>query len=134
VWSMNASLRLSRVQRSPKGIESGPTISDPKRPVTNGSVTKAPFKSAKAPTVLEARIGSLKILALTLLHAIEALEDADGDGTAVLDLRLEVHRFEAELIRSALIRTGGRQRLAARLLGMKVTTLNTKIRRYGIEP
>jgi len=50
----------------------------------------------------------------------------------VLDLQAEVHRFEAELIRSALARTQGRQRRAARLLGMKVTTLNAKIRRYKI--
>lgn len=87
---------------------------------------------AKAPTVLEARIGSIKILTLSLLRAIESLEESAADGTAALDLQHEVHRFEAELIRSALIRTGGRQRLAARLMGMKVTTLNTKIRRYGI--
>jgi DNA-binding NtrC family response regulator len=49
-----------------------------------------------------------------------------------LDLQAEVHRFEAELIRSALVSTQGRQRRAARLLGMKVTTLNTKIKRYKI--
>jgi transcriptional regulator with GAF, ATPase, and Fis domain len=48
-------------------------------------------------------------------------------------LQAEVRRFEAELIRSALIETGGRQRQAARLLGTKVTTLNTKIKRYKIE-
>jgi hypothetical protein len=28
--------------------------------------------------------------------------------------------------------TGGRQRRAAKLLGMKVTTLHSKIRRYGL--
>ena len=38
-----------------------------------------------------------------------------------------------ELIRSALIHTGGRQRPAARLLRTKVTTLNTKIKRYKID-
>ncbi len=80
---------------------------------------------------LEARINSLKVLALTLLREVESLEEQGASGP--LNLQTEVHRFEAEMIRSALIRTGGRQRRAARLLGMKTTTLNSKIRRYHIE-
>lgn len=78
---------------------------------------------------MDARVGSLKILAQSLLRQIELLEH---DTAVKFDVQVEVRRFEAELIRSALIRTGGRQRRAARLLGMKVTTLNTKIRRYKI--
>jgi transcriptional regulator with GAF, ATPase, and Fis domain len=82
--------------------------------------------------VRQERITSLKVLVLTLLTELESLEDQiDGDGT--LNLQEEVHRFEAALIRVALIKTSGRQRPAARLLGSKVTTLNTKIRRYGID-
>jgi DNA-binding NtrC family response regulator len=82
---------------------------------------------------IDARIGSLKILAQSLLRQIEFLEEeAASAPTSDLDAQSEVRRFEAELIRSALIKTGGRQRRAARLLGMKVTTLNTKIRRYRI--
>ena len=88
---------------------------------------------SRRPTTTDARIGALKILAGSLLNRIEALEKEIAEGrTSPLDLKEEVQRFEAELIRNALIRTGGRQRRAARLLGMKVTTLNTKIRRYGI--
>ena len=83
---------------------------------------------------LEARIHSLKVLALTLLREVEYLEEQGvNNSSCALDLQSEVHRFEAEMIRSALIRTGGRQRRAARLLGMKTTTLNSKIRRYQIE-
>ena len=83
---------------------------------------------------MEARIDALKVLALTLLREVEYLEEQDPTSTPVaLNLQTEVHRFEAEIIRSALIRTGGRQRRAARLLGMKTTTLNSKIRRYQIE-
>jgi DNA-binding NtrC family response regulator len=82
---------------------------------------------------LEGRINSLKVLALTLLREVEYLEEHDAnDPSGVLNLQDEVHRFEAEMIRSALIRTGGRQRRAARLLGMKTTTLNSKIKRYQI--
>lgn len=85
------------------------------------------------PTIADARIASLKVLVFTLLTEIESLENRleDSDTTA-LNLAEEVHRFEAALIRVALSKTGGRQRRAARLLGTKVTTLNTKIKRYGI--
>jgi DNA-binding NtrC family response regulator len=43
-----------------------------------------------------------------------------------------VQRYESELIREALQRTRGNQRRAAKLLGVKVTTLNCKIKRLGI--
>ena len=80
------------------------------------------------------RISYLKILALSLLREIASAEDmGKGRHNDTLDLQAEVRRFETELIRSALIQTGGRQRQAARLLGTKVTTLNTKIKRYKIE-
>jgi DNA-binding NtrC family response regulator len=45
-----------------------------------------------------------------------------------------VRRFETDLIRWALMRTGGHQRRAARILNLKVTTLNAKIKRYRIQP
>jgi DNA-binding NtrC family response regulator len=54
------------------------------------------------------------------------------DNVTELNLQKEVHGFEAAIIRSALAKTGGRQRRAARLLGVKVTTLNTKIKRHKI--
>lgn len=80
------------------------------------------------------RISYLKILALSLLREIASAENTEAEqGNDTIDLQAEVRRFEAELIRSALIETGGRQRQAARLLGTKVTTLNTKIKRYKIE-
>jgi DNA-binding protein Fis len=78
------------------------------------------------------RLKLLKVLTLTLLRELEGV---GIDPTRVNDefnLQTEVEHFEAELIRSALIMTGGRQRRAARLLGMKVTTLHSKIRRYGL--
>jgi DNA-binding NtrC family response regulator len=81
----------------------------------------------------EAHLASLKILALTLLNQVESLEAQIGaDDVPELNLQREVHRFEAAIIRSALAKTGGRQRRAARLLGVKVTTLNTKIKRLKI--
>jgi len=43
-----------------------------------------------------------------------------------------MQRYESELIRDALQRTRGNQRRAAKLLGVKVTTLNCKIKRLGL--
>ena len=81
----------------------------------------------------DVRVATLKVLALTLLNQIESLEEQVASGsTPELNLHREVHHFEAELIRNALVKTGGRQRRAARLLGVKVTTLNTKIKRHKI--
>lgn len=79
------------------------------------------------------RLEALKVLTLALLREVEALgETPAADSERDVDLDEEVRRFESNLIRSALIRTGGRQRRAAHLLGMKVTTLNSKIKRYNI--
>lgn len=89
-------------------------------------------KFLNGPTVADARIAALKVLVLTLLTEIESLENRINTSDSPLNLQEEVHRFEAALIRVALTKTGGRQRRAARLLGTKVTTLNTKIKRYGI--
>jgi len=102
---------------------------------SNRKQTRVPFPDTESisPTITQSGLSALKILALTFLKQIELLEaqltNNEGSG---LDLQEEVRRFEVELIRSALMKTGGRQRRAASLLGMKVTTLNTKIKRYKI--
>jgi transcriptional regulator with GAF, ATPase, and Fis domain len=83
---------------------------------------------------LDSRINCLKILALSLLREIASVEKTgERESNDSIDLYAEVRRFEEELIRSALIQTGGRQRPAARLLSTKLTTLNTKIKRYKIK-
>jgi len=53
-----------------------------------------------------------------------------GEG---IDFYNEVERFETGLIRLALDHTGGHQARAAKLLRIKPTTLNSKIKLYGIE-
>ncbi len=84
--------------------------------------------------LFDSRICYLKTLAMSLLREIAAAENvAEAQRSNTIDLQAEVRRFETELIRSALIQTGGCQRQAARLLGTKVSTLNTKIKRYQIE-
>jgi transcriptional regulator with GAF, ATPase, and Fis domain len=83
--------------------------------------------------VLDNRLTTLRDVALTLLREVESLR-VSGPDDLVGRVRLcdEVQRFEIELIRSALSRTMGNQTRAARLLGIKLTTLNSKIKRYGI--
>lgn len=125
---MNASARLNRPASDPEA--------EHVRATSRRIALAQPLrKGGKESKTLEARIKSLKILALTLLREIEYLEgqDATAAGPRTLDLRAEIQRFEEEMIRSALMKTGGRQRPAARLLGMKATTLNSKVRRYQIE-
>ncbi len=91
--------------------------------------TKVGVKSSN----LDGHIDSLKVLARALLAEIDSLAERAATNEAPdLNLQTEVRRFEAQLIRSALIRTGGKQRRAARLLGMKVTTLNRKVKQYKI--
>ena len=80
------------------------------------------------------RIEALKVLMRVLLSEVDALGGpAAFDSAGSIDLSEEVRRYEAELIRSALIRTGGRQRRAARLLNVKIATLNAKIKRYHLD-
>lgn len=77
---------------------------------------------------------SLREAATLLLREVESLakqqEPQNGDR---LGLQEEVQRYESQLIRHALLRTRGNQRRAAQLLGVKVTTLNCKIKRLGIQ-
>ena len=78
-------------------------------------------------------IAALRVLARTLSDEIDDLAERTAlNEPTRLNLQTEVSRFEAQLIRSALITTGGSQRRAARLLGMKATSLNRRIKRYGI--
>ncbi len=90
-------------------------------------------------TVSVNRMKALKSLAELLLHELEYLEnlgdrdDAEKAQIGNLSLSSEVEHFEIELIRNALIQTGGHQRKAAELLNTKMTTLNAKMKRYGID-
>jgi len=83
--------------------------------------------------VVDNRLTTLRDVALTLLREVESLRvNEPYDVAGRVRLYDEVQRFEIELIRSALSRTMGNQTRAAQLLGVKLTTLNSKIKRYGI--
>lgn len=89
----------------------------------------------KSSAVFENRLEALRVLSNSIQQEVEALRKAKNAMVPEkIDLAREVARFEKDLIRTALLRTGGKQRQAARLLNVKVTTLNAKIKRYGITP
>ena len=85
--------------------------------------------------VLDNRLGALRDVALMLLREVESLRLTEPVNlNRKVRLYDEVQRFETDLICSALSRTAGNQTRAARLLGIKLTTLNSKIKRYKIPP
>jgi DNA-binding NtrC family response regulator len=96
---------------------------DDSQPLTHGDAS------------LRAGLGLVKELTAALLNELQALEPSDpkmiADG---IDFNEEVRRFEIDLIKRALARTAGHQTRAARLLGIKLTTLHDKIKRYDIDP
>jgi transcriptional regulator with GAF, ATPase, and Fis domain len=78
-------------------------------------------------------IAALKELTLRLLREVQAITEVrtlslEGG----IDFYSEVSRFEIDLIKRALLQTAGHQGRAARLLNLKVTTLNSKIKHYNI--
>jgi len=82
---------------------------------------------------VDVRLNTLRETVLQLLDEVECLAISRPidikRGTVFSD---EVKQFEVSLIRTALGRTSGSQTRAAKLLGLKPTTLNAKIKRYGI--
>jgi len=89
------------------------------------------------------RVEQLVTLAKTLVDEIEALQSGlaiqptipdtpfDSD-KETFDFYKEIEQYEIELIRSALQHCSGNQTHAAKLLGMKSTTLNAKMKHYGL--
>jgi DNA-binding NtrC family response regulator len=79
------------------------------------------------------KLEGLTSLASALLDEVKAMiPPAEIDVKEGIDFYVEVRRFEIDLIQRALDQTGGHQSRAASLLGIKITTLNSKIKRYHI--
>jgi transcriptional regulator with GAF, ATPase, and Fis domain len=90
-------------------------------------------RESEEPTVAEGNITSLRELTFKLLRKVESIGEPQAlDVEKGVDFYDEVSRFEIDLIKRALIQTGGHQRRAAKLLNLKITTLNSKIKHYNI--
>jgi DNA-binding protein Fis len=99
-------------------------------------LTPVEGQAGESPT----RTSTLIKAALSLSQAIEALSRLNFvDELSLPDVENgisfyeQVSRFERALILEALRITRGRQREASALLGLKPTTLNSMLRRYGID-
>ncbi len=84
------------------------------------------------------QIEALRSLAALLLREVDSLKAGFAVDTPIVskagvNLSEEIERIEINMIRQALIVARGHQRDAATILGTKATTLNAKIKRYGIE-
>ena len=118
-------LNSAAPDRTPSGANMQPSLRLADRPVRN-------------------RVQRLAELAHTLLREAETLASDKAFTEESNKLRTlnvaeginfydEVVQFEINLIKLALDRTGRNQAAAARLLHIKPTTLNFKIKLYGIE-
>lgn len=83
---------------------------------------------------------SLRTLAIELLAEIDGLGKEQAE-TFLEDVSLEkplqfyetMRNLEIKIIKEALLKTNGNQTRASRLLGLRLTTLNSKIKTYGIK-
>ena len=85
-------------------------------------------------TARTSTVTALKAIASRLMREVESLNEVQTvDIHQGIDFYDQVTEFEIGLIRRALTYTHGHQGRAARLLNLKVTTLNSKIKQYKIK-
>lgn len=90
-------------------------------------------------TLKRNQLEALKSLSLLLLREINSLGEMQSnlekeiESKQPISLLDEVQHFEVRMIRCALIRSMGSQTKAAKLLGLKLTTFHTKLKRYKID-
>ncbi len=107
-------------------------MNDVKSLVTNETLPIGSLEARRVASLMQ--VAALKQVTLSLLREVEAMENLRSPDCEQEKIRLpdEVRQFEIELIRLALARTRGHQTRAAQLLGINLTTLNSKIKRYRI--
>ena len=79
----------------------------------------------------------LVVLTKALASEVETLKSelaTDKSHNNPINFYDEVERYEIELIKLALNQCGGNQSKAAKLLHLKSTTLNAKLKHYGLNP
>ena len=84
---------------------------------------------------MDSNLNLIKTLAKSLILEIDSLKDNNEIQIEEKNFNLgeRVREFEIKMIKAALIKTAGNQRRAARLLGVKGTTLHYKIKHYDIK-
>jgi DNA-binding NtrC family response regulator len=104
---------------------------------TENEISAGDRQDVNLPALVEAVTHQvLKSVALALISegVAQARELASGaeppDAPEEMSFYEEVRRFEIGLITRALRRAQGKQKAAARLLGLNATTLNAKMKQY----
>ena len=104
---------------------------------TENEISAGDRQDVNLPALVEAVTHQvLRSVALALISegVAQAREPASGaeprDAPAEMSFYEEVRRFEIGLITRALRRARGEQKVAARRLGLKATTLNAKMKQY----
>lgn len=82
------------------------------------------------------KLEALNRITETVLREFESFTGKESDvfSKTKLNFYEEVKQFEIELISFALDKAHGNQKIAAKMLDLNATTLNSKIKRYGIRP
>ena len=92
-------------------------------------IARSMWRQASTP-----RISLLKQLATKLATEVDSLNEKERfDFGAGFSLDEEMQKFEMDMIRHALYLSGGHQTSAAKLLGIKKTTLHAKLKRFSID-
>jgi len=84
----------------------------------------------------------LRLLIAELIREVELIDYGHSPSAEIrlqetsdnINFYEEVSRFEIAMIKTALQRTHGNQRLAARFLNLNSSTLHAKIKQYNIRP
>jgi DNA-binding protein Fis len=92
-----------------------------------------PDRLQRVVKLADALLTEAETLARDKAFTDEATKLKPLDIVSGIDFYDEVQRFETHLIQMALTETGGNQAKAARLLGIKATTLNSKIKLFNIQ-
>jgi DNA-binding NtrC family response regulator len=96
---------------------------------TNGSNPELPDKDA----LLNIQLDSLRELTVHLLAIIDSIKEGSRREGREIPLHDAVQRFEAHLLRKALVSSHGNKARAARLLRVKLTTFHAKLKRHQID-
>ena len=113
-----------------------PLESTPAAPDSNNYITEV---GSRREVELGSNIESLKTEVMRSIARVLEFKannqsySVDFDGQHGVKFYDEVMKFEIELLTQALTHVGGNQRAAARLLGLKTTTLNSKVKLYKLK-
>ena len=78
------------------------------------------------------KLEAINRIASVVLNEIESIEPRKPGNGEVMDFYEEIQHFEVELIKYALSQTQGNQRRAAKILNIKPTTLNSKLKKFNL--